>query len=124
MIDSDDSYKGRRSRQIARAVDVVAGGGGKGLIKHAAANVIVGEPNPLAAAVHDRMPVILNPEDYDSWLDTNTPVDELRALLRPYPAERMQAQAVSRAVNSVKNDNEECIQPIGEPALQAKVGGA
>ena len=81
------------------------------------ATIIVGEPNPLAAAVHDRMPVILNPEDYDSWLDTNTPVDELRALLRPYPAERMQARAVSRTVNSVKNDNEECIQPVGEPAL-------
>jgi putative SOS response-associated peptidase YedK len=88
------------------------------------ATIIVGEPNPLAAAVHDRMPVILNPEDYDRWLDANTPVDELRALLRPYPAKRMQAQAVSRAVNSVKNDNEECIQPIVEPPLQAKVGGA
>ena len=33
------------------------------------ATIIVGEPNPLAAAVHDRMPVILEPEDYDRWLD-------------------------------------------------------
>jgi putative SOS response-associated peptidase YedK len=32
-------------------------------------------------------------------------------------AEHMQALAVNRAVNSVKNDNEECIQPIGEPLL-------
>jgi hypothetical protein len=30
----------------------------------------------------------------------------------------MQAQAVSRAVNSVKNDDEECIAPIGEPPLE------
>jgi putative SOS response-associated peptidase YedK len=47
------------------------------------AAIIVGEPNPLAAAVHDRMPVILDPEDYDRWLDRETPIEELRALLSP-----------------------------------------
>jgi putative SOS response-associated peptidase YedK len=82
------------------------------------AAIIVGEPNPLAAAIHDRMPVILNPEDYDRWLAPDASMDELRALLRPYPAERMQAQAVNRAVNSAKNDDETCIQPIGEPPLR------
>ena len=39
-------------------------------------------------------------------------------MLKPLPAEQMQAEAVSRAVNSVKNDNEECITPVGEPALE------
>jgi putative SOS response-associated peptidase YedK len=63
------------------------------------------------------MPVILEPEDYDRWLDAGTTIDALRAMLRPLPADRMRAEAVSRAVNSVKNDNEECIEPIGEPAL-------
>jgi len=42
-----------------------------------------------------------------------------RALLKPVPAEKMQAVAVSRTANSVKNDNEACIEPIGEPALEA-----
>jgi len=83
------------------------------------ATIIVGEPNPLAAAIHDRMPVILDPDDYDCWLDPNTSIDELRALLKPYPAERLQAQAVNRAVNSVKNDDGTCIEPIGEPPLLA-----
>ena len=83
------------------------------------AAIIVGEPNPLAAAVHDRMPVILDPENYDRWLDRETPLEELRALLKPFPAERMKAEAVNRAVNSVKNDNEECIAPIGEEPLAA-----
>lgn len=78
------------------------------------AAIIVGEPNPLAAAVHDRMPVILMPDDYDRWLDNDTPVDELRGMLRPYDPELMKAYAVSRAVNSVKNDTEECIQPIDD----------
>jgi putative SOS response-associated peptidase YedK len=81
------------------------------------ATIVVGEPNPLTAAIHDRMPVILDLADYDRWLDPATPADELRALLKPYPAELMHAVAVNRAVNSVKNDNEDCIAPIGEPPL-------
>ena len=83
------------------------------------AAIIVGAPNQLAAAVHDRMPVILDPKDYDRWLDPATPLDDLKALLKPFPAEKMQAVAVSRTANSVKNDNEACIEPIGEPALEA-----
>jgi putative SOS response-associated peptidase YedK len=82
------------------------------------AAIIVGEPNPLAAAVHDRMPVILDPDDYDRWLAIDTPMSELRALLKPFPSELMQAHAVNRTVNSVRNDNEECIEPIGEPTLE------
>jgi putative SOS response-associated peptidase YedK len=81
------------------------------------AAIIVGEPNPLAAAVHDRMPVILDPEDNDRWLAPETTMDDLHALLKPFPAERMRAQAVSRMVNNVRNDNEACIEPIGEPPL-------
>jgi putative SOS response-associated peptidase YedK len=44
-------------------------------------------------------------------------IEDLRALLKPYSADRMRAEAVSRAVNSVKNDDEDCIAPIGEPPL-------
>ena len=47
------------------------------------AAIIVGEPNPLAAAVHDRMPVILDPVDYDRWLSPDTSVDELRGKAVP-----------------------------------------
>ena len=76
------------------------------------ATIIVGEPNPLVSAVHDRMPVILNPEDYDRWLDRETPVEELRGLLKPAPDDWLQATAVNRAVNNVRNDDELCIQPV------------
>lgn len=83
------------------------------------AAIIVGAPNPLAAEIHDRMPVILEPEDYDTWLNSASSVDELRALLKPYPTEAMEAYAVSRAVNSVKYDTVDCIEPVGEPPLRA-----
>jgi putative SOS response-associated peptidase YedK len=77
------------------------------------ATIIVGEPNPLVAAVHDRMPVILMPDDYDRWLGPGERPDGLRGLLRPYDAALMKGYEVSRVVNSVKNDVAECIQPVG-----------
>ena len=78
------------------------------------ATIIVGEPNPLVAGVHDRMPVILMPQDYDRWLDDGTSAQDARTLLRPYDAQLMKAYEVSRAVNSVKNDTEECIEPLSK----------
>ena len=75
------------------------------------AAMIVGEPNPLVGGVHDRMPVMLMPENYDRWLGANSDFDDLRAMLRPYDADLMEAYAVSRAVNSVKNDTVGCIEP-------------
>jgi putative SOS response-associated peptidase YedK len=42
-------------------------------------------------------------------------------LLRPYDPSLMGAYAVNRAVNSVKNDDEKCIEPIGEPPLDLSI---
>ena len=74
--------------------------------------IIVGQANPLVGGIHDRMPVMLMLEDYDRWLATANSADELKSLLRPYDADLMEAYAVSRVVNSVKNDTEECIEPV------------
>src|SRR5262245_13539832 len=52
--------------------------------------IITTEPNALAATVHDRMPVILDPADFDRWL-----AEPAAELLRPYPAVRMRAYPVS-----------------------------
>ena len=74
--------------------------------------MIVGEANPLVGGVHDRMPVMLMSEDYDRWLGPTTSIDDLKAMLKPYDPALMEAYAVNRAVNSVKNDTEECIEPV------------
>jgi putative SOS response-associated peptidase YedK len=66
--------------------------------------------NELVAGVHDRMPVIVPPEDYARWLDPETPVDELEALLRPHPAERMQVTAANPVLNSPNYDGPECLE--------------
>jgi putative SOS response-associated peptidase YedK len=70
------------------------------------------EANELLAPYHDRMPVILRPEDYDLWLDAGARSDEaLGALLRPYPHRGMAAHEVSPLVNNPANDDPRCAEP-------------
>ena len=73
------------------------------------------DPNSFLQAVHNRMPVILDQGDYDLWLDPEVQErDLLQPLLRPYPAEDMDAYPVSRYVNSPANDSHKCIEPLPE----------
>jgi putative SOS response-associated peptidase YedK len=68
------------------------------------------EPNELVAPIHNRMPVILHPEDYATWLDrTNQKAEGLAHLLRPFPAASMSAHPVSPLVNNPQNDVPACV---------------
>jgi putative SOS response-associated peptidase YedK len=69
-------------------------------------------PNALLATIHDRMPVILHPDDYARWLDPGA--GDPARLLRPYPAAEMTAHPVSRRVNSPANDDPACVEAIDE----------
>jgi putative SOS response-associated peptidase YedK len=73
-------------------------------------SLITGEPNELQATLHDRMPIILDPRNYDTWLNpANDDTTSLQKLLVPFPAERMTVRAVSTLVNSARNEGPECI---------------
>ncbi|MDP9395691.1 MAG: SOS response-associated peptidase [Actinomycetota bacterium] len=78
--------------------------------------------------IHDRMPMIVERERYDAWLDpANDDPDALRALLVPAAPGRLEAYAVSTEVNSVRNDGPQLVAPLpteGEPAENAIEGGA
>jgi putative SOS response-associated peptidase YedK len=77
--------------------------------------IITTEPNELVRPVHNRMPVILRPEDEEQWLDTSrTTFASARSLLTPYPDELMDAYDVSPVVNSARYDGPECIQPVSD----------
>jgi len=69
------------------------------------------------------MPVILDPSDYDLWLDPEMKnVDALSETLKPYDARMMRCYPVSGRVNHVANDDAECAKPIGlEPAPQGQL---
>jgi putative SOS response-associated peptidase YedK len=75
--------------------------------------IIVTEANALVRELHDRMPVILAPEDYAVWLDPeNANTDALRKMLRPAEPSAWMLRKVSRKVNSPKNDGPERIEPV------------
>jgi putative SOS response-associated peptidase YedK len=76
--------------------------------------IITTVPNALTAAVHDRMPVIIAPADYATWLGETGGADHAaaRALLRPYPADEMAAWAVDPRVGDWRNDDPANILPL------------
>ncbi len=75
--------------------------------------IITTSPNSLLKPIHDRMPVILSPENYLTWIkpDPASPT-ELNPLLQPYPTEKMAAYAVSKRVNDPQLDDPQCILPL------------
>lgn len=76
-------------------------------------SIIVTEANASVRPVHDRMPVIIDPPDYELWLDPKIQqADVLNSLLRPYPADEMIAYPVSKRVNSPANNDARCIEAV------------
>ena len=68
-------------------------------------SLITTAPNSLMERIHERMPVIVQPEDYAQWLDpANQDIDALMTFVRPYPTERMDGWPVSPRVNQPEND--------------------
>ncbi len=79
--------------------------------------------------IHDRMPMLVEPDRYGAWLDpTVTSTDELRELLVPAAPGRLTAYPVSTDVNNVRNNGPELIAPLevegASEAVQASVGVA
>lgn len=70
--------------------------------------IITTTPNELMATLHDRMPVILQPESQKNWLESKDPPTDL---LHPYPSELLLCREVSTRVNSPKNNDPACIEP-------------
>jgi putative SOS response-associated peptidase YedK len=72
--------------------------------------IITCPPNELAGRIHNRMPLIIDPADYDRWLTAAEPPADL---LRPYPATDIEARPVSKGVNKPDVDEPSLIEPIG-----------
>ena len=76
-------------------------------------SILTTTPNAVTAPVHDRMPVILDSDSYDLWLDPGmNDGATVSELLKPYNARLMRCYAISSRVNYVVNDDEECSRPI------------
>ena len=71
--------------------------------------ILTTDPNQLMEPIHNRMPVILEPKDYDRWLDPGDPARLPVDLLRPYAADRMKGWPVSDRVGNVRNNGPELL---------------
>ena len=75
--------------------------------------ILTTSANALLAPIHDRMPVILPPGEYDRWLDPSLKdPDALAPLLVPFPPEEMLAYPVSPRVNAPSADDKGCMAPL------------
>lgn len=75
--------------------------------------IITTEPNSLMADIHNRMPVILRPDDEAEWLNrSNNDGTALTSLLKPYDAEKMRVYPVSQKVGNVRNNTEDLLEEI------------
>jgi putative SOS response-associated peptidase YedK len=72
--------------------------------------ILTTDANATVAPTHDRMPVIVEPSNYATWLDAAKGADG--SLLRAYPAEAMSATAVSTYVNNAQHQGPECIAAV------------
>ena len=84
-------------------------------------SILTTTPNVVTSAAHDRMPVILDRDNYDLWLDPGmTDVAAVSEMLKPYDAQLMRSYAVSARVNSVANDDAECSTPTQITPVQTQ----
>ncbi|MSR59351.1 MAG: SOS response-associated peptidase [Planctomycetaceae bacterium] len=72
--------------------------------------LITTSANALMEPFHDRMPVIVAPDDFDTWLAGEP--DAAATLLRPFDPDAMTAHPVSTIVNNARNESPECVKPI------------
>jgi putative SOS response-associated peptidase YedK len=82
-------------------------------------SILTTTPNVVTSAIHDRMPVILDPDSYDLWLDPGMrDVSAASEMLKPYDAQQMRCYPVSPRINRVANDDEECSLPVELTEIQ------
>jgi putative SOS response-associated peptidase YedK len=75
--------------------------------------ILTTTPNEFMAEVHNRMPVMLDPLSWSTWLGERAVTNaDLKALCVPFPSERMAAWAVDRAVGNVKNDEPRLVEAV------------
>lgn len=74
--------------------------------------ILTTTPNGVMSPIHDRMPVILEGDEREAWLDPAATAADLQPLMRPWEGE-LRAHPVSTRVNSPRNDGPELIAPVG-----------
>jgi putative SOS response-associated peptidase YedK len=81
---------------------------------------IITTPSQGPCARWDRMPLVLQPGSFAAWLDQNE--KDVRSILAQATADGLTCYLVSRAVNSVRNDDPRLIEPVSDPVAELPTG--
>ena len=73
--------------------------------------VVTTDASAMTSAYHPRMPVLLDLDSAERWVDRSTPISASIRLLRPYEGPDLECYQVSKLVNSPANDSAECLVP-------------
>jgi putative SOS response-associated peptidase YedK len=85
-------------------------------------SILTTTPNAVTSPVHDRMPVILDPDVFDLWLDPGMrDLSAASELLKPCDAQQMRCYPISTRINHVANDDEECSAPVELAQIQNRL---
>jgi putative SOS response-associated peptidase YedK len=76
--------------------------------------ILTTEPNELLQPIHDRMPVIIRPEDYASWLDPSSTTADVSRLVAPLSAENMRTWEIGLLLNDPKTDDARILTPVSD----------
>jgi putative SOS response-associated peptidase YedK len=82
--------------------------------------IITAPSQGLVSTLHDRMPLVLPPDSFAAWLDQNE--KDVRSILAQATADGLTCYPVSRAVNSVRNDDPRLIEPVSDPVAELPTG--
>lgn len=78
------------------------------------ASVVTCAPNAFMGSFHNRMPVILDGDAQEAWLDEDAPLPLLKDLLKPAPEATLTAYAVDPKVNNVRAEGPELLEPLSD----------
>jgi putative SOS response-associated peptidase YedK len=85
-------------------------------------SILTTTPNAVTSAIHDRMPVILDRDSHDLWLDPGMQnVAAISELLKPFDPSLMRCHPVSTRINHVANDDEACSRPVNITEAQNRL---
>ncbi len=76
--------------------------------------ILTTDANEEVSQIHDRMPLVIAPEDRDAWLSRTSRGESLRRLMRPAPAGTFRLHAVSSRVNRPAEDDSALVEPVAE----------
>ena len=117
LVPADGFYEWRKEGEIKQPFRIGMKGGAPfafaGIWRDEGFTIVTTDANAKLAPIHPRMPVILDPADYATWLDARAErTQDALNLLCPFPAEAMAFYRVGPRVNSPRHDDVECIAPL------------